>query len=430
MAGVGVVGTKNIAGAQAVGDDGADGGVNRFGRLIFGEAVAEHHGGGPNLRDGVGEIFAGDVRCSAAGGFVKAEGLLAAGGAEAGAGQHAEGAGQRGGFIAEDIAKKIFTKHHVKLRGPQQELHGGVVHEHVLEGYIWIIGGHARHHVAPEHAVFQHVGLVNAHHVLAAELCALKAHVRDALDLTGAVNHGVHRALLAVLKGLGVFRLAKIHAAGQLAHDQQINAVALPLSLERAGVRQLGGEFHRAEIGEETKLLAECEQGGALGAFFFRDIGITIRQAHRAKQDRIALATQCQCVLGQRLAGCIDARPADRCLGDVQLKSKFALGRVQHFQRLAHHFRPNAIAGQRGDFICTFTHVRKTAAQLRRTPAWREANSGDNASLSGVGSALNCWHEEVRFTFGGSSSVRFVGPSESSEPGLARGFERSPAGRT
>ena len=42
----------NVAGAQAVGDGFADGGVDGVRGGVLFEAVAEHQGGGKNLRDG------------------------------------------------------------------------------------------------------------------------------------------------------------------------------------------------------------------------------------------------------------------------------------------------------------------------------------------------------------------------------------------
>ena len=90
----------------------------------------------------------------------------------------------------------------------------------MLEGDVRILGGHPRDYVAPEYAVLQYVRLIDAHQVLAAELCTFEADVRDALDLARAVNHCIHRAQLAILQCLGVFRLAKIHTAGQLTHYQ------------------------------------------------------------------------------------------------------------------------------------------------------------------------------------------------------------------
>ncbi len=179
--------------------------------------------------------------------------------------------------------------------------------------------------------------------MLATELGGLKRHARDAFDFAGGINHRVDGALLAVVECLGDFGLAEIHPAGELAHDKHVDAVALALHFERASVRQLGGQTHRAQIGEQPELLSQRQQRGAFGAFFFGDGGVAVGQTHGAEQNRIARAAQRKRVIRQRLAGGIDARPAHGGLGDFQLKSKFALGRAQHFQRLAHHLRPNSI---------------------------------------------------------------------------------------
>src|SRR5215212_210327 len=78
---------ENIAGAQA----GIDGLGHREidGRrlVIQTETVAKHERRRENLRDGVREVFSGNVRGRAARGFVEAEGMFTAGRAQACAGQ-------------------------------------------------------------------------------------------------------------------------------------------------------------------------------------------------------------------------------------------------------------------------------------------------------------------------------------------------------
>jgi hypothetical protein len=50
---------------------------------------------------------------------------------------------------------------------------------------------HLGHHVLPELEGFEHVGLVDAGHLLAALARGLERHVGDALDLGAAVAHRV-----------------------------------------------------------------------------------------------------------------------------------------------------------------------------------------------------------------------------------------------
>ncbi len=78
---------------------------------------------------------------------------------------------------------------------------------------------------------------------------------------------------------------APVHAAGEFAHDEDVNAVALTLLGERAGVRQNLGQRDWAQVGEQAELFAQAEQGRAFGTFFLGNCRIAIGQTDRAKQD-------------------------------------------------------------------------------------------------------------------------------------------------
>src|SRR5207245_7698844 len=110
-------------GGAATGFDGSDCGLfDRRRRVTQGKAVAEHERRGKNLRDGIRQILAGDVWRRAARRFVKAKRVSPARFSETRAGQHAERAAQRGGFVAENVAEHVFAKQHVELRWAQHKL--------------------------------------------------------------------------------------------------------------------------------------------------------------------------------------------------------------------------------------------------------------------------------------------------------------------
>jgi hypothetical protein len=83
----------------------------------------------------------------------------------------------------EDVAKHVAGDHHVKRLGRLDQLHGGVVHVHVLQFHVGVLLAHFGHHVLPELEGFQHVGLVHAGDLLAALAGGLEGDVGDALDL-------------------------------------------------------------------------------------------------------------------------------------------------------------------------------------------------------------------------------------------------------
>ena len=67
-------------------------------------------------------------------------------------------------------------------------------------------------------------------------------------DAQGRAAKDDIETLIAAADVLGFFRLAEIHAAGQLAHHQDINAVALPLLGDGAnGLAHIGAGHEDAE---------------------------------------------------------------------------------------------------------------------------------------------------------------------------------------
>jgi hypothetical protein len=161
--------------------------------------------------------------------------------------------------------------------------------------------------------------------------------------------------LVVITKGSG--RVSEVAArftldampGKQMAIDADLNAGIL--TPEEATAR-------RKEIGEEAELLADTQQGGALGALFLRDGRVAVGQAHRAEQNGIGAAAQLERGVGQGLARGVDAGPADGRLGDVELQGKLVAHGTEDAQGLPHDFRADAIASQRGDPISIGTHVR------------------------------------------------------------------------
>ena len=327
------------------------GAFNRRRRVVQAEAVPQHQRGGQNLRDGIGQIFAGNIRRGAAGGFVETERLIAIRRAQACARQHSERTAQRRRFVAQDVTEHVFAQHHVELRGLEHELHRAVVHEHVIQRHIGIIFADARDDFAPQNAVLQHVRLVNARQFLPAQLRGLERDVRDALDFRRGINHRVNRAKIAAAEVFGFFRLAEIHAAGQFAHDQNINAVALPFLRERTGVRKNFRQLHRAQVGEQTKFLPQPQQRGAFRSFFFRNRRIAVRQADGTEENRVGLFADVERDVRQCFFGEVNAGPTDGRVGDVQLELETFFRGAQNLDGFAHDFRADAVARERCDVV-------------------------------------------------------------------------------
>ena len=345
-------GAEDVARAMTGFNGVTHGTFNRRRRVVQTKAVAEHQGAGEDLRDGVRQIFARDVRGSAARGFIDAEDFVAIRRAQAGAGQHTERTTERRRFIAQNIAEHIFAEQHVELRGLEHELHRAIVHEHVIERHVGIFFGDAGDGFAPEDAVFQHVRFIDARQFLAAQLRGFERDVRDAFDLGRGVNHRINRALLAVGERLGLLGLTEIHAAGQFAHHEDINAVALAFFRERAGVGKHLGQFHRAQIREQAEFLAQAQQCGAFGTFFLGNRRVAIRQTDGAEEDGIRFLADLQRDVGERLLGEINAGPADGRIRDVEFEAEPFFGGAENFDGFAHDFRPDAVAREGSDVEC------------------------------------------------------------------------------
>ncbi len=140
-------------------------------------------------------------------------------------GEHAEGAGQHGRLVGEDVAEHVLAEDHVELLRPLDQLHGGVVDVHVGQFHIRIFLGDAGDDLAPEHRGGEDVGLVDGADLLAALAGRLEGDMGDALDLRHAVAHGVDADPLAPVP-FDPLRLGEVDAAGQFADHQDIEAAA------------------------------------------------------------------------------------------------------------------------------------------------------------------------------------------------------------
>ena len=110
---------------------------------------------------------------------------------ERGAREHPDRAGQHRGLVGEDVAEQVLGEDHVEVARRGDELHRGVVDEHVLELDVReLLRVHAHHRLAPQPAGLQHVGLVDARDARAR---GAEADAGDPLDLLDRVGAEVAR---------------------------------------------------------------------------------------------------------------------------------------------------------------------------------------------------------------------------------------------
>src|SRR5699024_4266366 len=140
---------------------------------------------------GVDDVLAGDVRGRAVDGLIQAAGAVP----QRGGRDHPDGAGDHGSLVREDVAEHILGDDDVELGGVLDDLHGGVVHEHLAVLHVGVFVLQAVHHGAPQAAGVQDVGLVHAAQLFAALAGRLKADAADPLDLMLGIGHDVHGLL-------------------------------------------------------------------------------------------------------------------------------------------------------------------------------------------------------------------------------------------
>ena len=105
----------------------------------------------------------------------------------AGRRQHADGTGEHGSFVAQDVAKHVAGDDHVEGLGRFRQLHGGVGHVHVGALDARATGAHFVMYLPDGH---QHVGLVDMGDLRRAGARPGNGDQRCA-DLLFAVAHGV-----------------------------------------------------------------------------------------------------------------------------------------------------------------------------------------------------------------------------------------------
>ena len=152
--------------------------------------------------------------------------------------------------------------------------------------------------------------------------CArLERDARDARDLVLVVDHRVVRRAHAV-HGLRAARLAEVEAAGQLAHDQQVDAVD-DLGAQRRRLRRAPGTPSPGAGSRRGRAPCGCAAGRARGAIATRQ-RVPLRAADRAEQHRLALARALDHLVAQRRAVGVDRRAADQVLLEARSRARAA----------------------------------------------------------------------------------------------------------
>ena len=324
--------------------DGSDGCIHESRLVLQIETVAQHHGEAREHGERIGPVGTGDIGGGPVHRFVESRNPVSGAGSQRGRRQHAKRSCQHGGAVRQDVAEHVRRHHDVELAGVADKLHGGVVGQHVGEFDVRILlGPQAGHLLAPQQRRFQDIGLVDGAHPAVSLAGEFEGHATDAQDLTGRVDEGVDTAAFAAAGILDAARLPEVDAAGQFAHDHDVEARD-DFGLERRGVGEGGIDHRRAQVGEELHLLPEAQEGtlGPHGKVEF----VPARTTDGAEENGVNRLRPLQGVVGQRRAVGVDAGAADEGFGDVDVETVFPVEPVDHAPRGVHDLRSDSVTGQ------------------------------------------------------------------------------------
>ena len=267
---------------------------------------------------------------------------------ERGRRQHADGTGQHGSLIRQDVAEHVVGDHHVELLGRAHQLHGGVIHVHMGKLDVRVVLRHLFHHFPPQLAGGENVGLVHRAEPVVAYAGHVETDAGDTTDFALAVRQGVVGLALAVLQHALLAGLAEVDAAGQFADDEDVQP-GDHFRLQAGGRGQLRIEDGRTQVGEQAQLRANLQQT-ALGTDIAFD-PVPFRPPYRAQQHRIGLARALQGLVGQRHAVLVDGRATDDVLGQFEAELEPVVGQFQHLDRFRHDFRADTVTGENQDLL-------------------------------------------------------------------------------
>jgi hypothetical protein len=149
--------------------------------------------------------------------------------------------------------------------------------------------------------------------------------------------------------------LAEIDITGQFTDDQDVQP-RHQFRLQRRRVRQLRVAQRRPQVGEQTQVLAQTQDGLLWPQRAFELVELPV--AHGAEEDGVCGPGQVQRAIRQRVAMGLE--------GCAAHQGRFGFGlqfqRVQHLDRFGHDLGTDAVARQDGNFHVLWV--------LRRCFAW------------------------------------------------------------
>ena len=305
--------------------------------VLEAERVAQHHRARQDGRDRVRDALARDVRRGAVDRLIHTLAALVHGGGR----QHTDRAGDHGSLIGQNIAEQVAGYDNIELTRIADELHRAVVNIHIGVLDLRVLVLDAVHGFAPYAAGFEHVCLVYRADLLIALHRHLKSTAADALYLINRVVHVVRAGFTPALVALAAIVLAEVNIAGQLAANENVEAVTNNLRLDRARIRKCLVHLRRAQVDEQTQCGAQTEQR-LLRTLGTRHI-VPLRAAYRAEQHGIRILADLDGFIGQRDAVLVDRAAACEDFLKMKLVAELFTDLIEHEHSLGYDLRADAV---------------------------------------------------------------------------------------
>ena len=126
------------------------------------------------------------------------------------------------------------------------------------------------------------------------------------------------------------------------------------MRFQHAGVGELGIDLHRADVGEDVQMGAQCEQT------VFRTGGsrrvVPFGSPHGAEQNRVGRRGQFPHAVRQWSAVFVDGYAADVTVFEDEIVAKGATHGLHGFDAFGGYLGPDAVAAQYGDVEIHFAN--------------------------------------------------------------------------
>ena len=180
--------------------------------------------------------------------------------------------------------------------------------------------------------------------LLAAVARELEGGPPDALDFIGVIDLSVDRALLAVAEVPDLLRLAEIDAAGQLAHDHDVEPLD-DLGLQRRSRRERRIADRGPQVGVKAEFLAQAQKP-RLGPNVISD-AVPFRTADGGQKNRVGGFGERHVSVADRFPVGVIGAPADQSLLDLEFGDALLVEAIDNLLEFGHNLGTDAVAREK-----------------------------------------------------------------------------------